>query len=108
MTIKYKAAFIVPIGASRILGEDGWEFESSARLSKNIGDDLMETLRLTFLKEYSGIRKYASEGIVMSIIFDDNQDVEIIYFQLSGGALASLPEICQCVDVSSGAEIFVP
>ncbi|WP_062379690.1 hypothetical protein [Pseudomonas abietaniphila] len=108
MTTKYKAAFIVPIGASRILGEDGWEFESSARLSKNIGDDLIETLRLTFLEEYSGIRKYAGEGIVMSIMFDDNQEVEIIYFQLSGVALASLSEICQCVDVSSGAEIFLP
>lgn len=108
MTTKYKAAFIVPIGASRILGEDGWEFESSARLSKNIGDDLIETLRLTFLEEYSGIRKYAGEGIGMSIMFDDNQEVEMIYFQLSGGALASLSEIRQCIDVSSGAEIFVP
>jgi hypothetical protein len=108
MTTKYKAAFIVPIGANRVLGEDGWEFESPARLSKNIGDDLIETLRLTFLEEYSGIRKYAGEGIGMSIMFDDNQEVEIIYFQLSGGALASLSEIRQCIDASSGAEIFVP
>ncbi|RAU39808.1 MULTISPECIES: hypothetical protein [unclassified Pseudomonas] len=108
MTKGYKAAFIVPIGARKILGEDGWEFESSVRLSKDIGDGLIKTLKLTFLEEYSGIRKYAGEGIGMSIVFDDNQEVESIYFQLSGGALASLSEIYQCVNASSEAEIFVP
>lgn len=108
MTKGYKAAFIVPIGARKILGEDGWEFESSVRLSKDIGDGLIKTLKLTFLEEYSGIRKYAGEGIGMSIVFDDNQEIESIYFQLSGGALASLSDIGQCIDASSEAEIFVP
>lgn len=108
MTKTYKAAFIVPIGASKILGEDGWEFESSLRLSKKMGDDLIETLKLKFLEEYSGIKKYAGEGIGMSMMLDDKQEVEIIYFQLSDGALASLSKIRQCIDVSSEAEVFVP
>ncbi len=108
MTKQYKAAFVVPIGATKILGEDGWEFESAERLSKNIGNYLIGTLKLNFLEEHSGIKKYAGEDIRMSILLDDTQEIESIYFQLSGGALASLSEICQRMDVSSEAEIFVP
>ncbi|MEX5540953.1 hypothetical protein VRC24_11560 [Pseudomonas poae] len=108
MTNQYKAAFIFPIGATKILGEDGWEFESSERLSKNISNYLIETLKLKFLEEYSGIKKYEGEDIRMSILLDDTQEIESIYFQLSGGALTSLSEICQSIGISSEAEIFVP
>lgn len=63
MTKQYKAEFIVPIRASRILGEDGWEFESSERLSKNLCNHLIENLRVKFIEEYCDIIKYAGEGI---------------------------------------------
>ncbi|MFG0541604.1 ParB N-terminal domain-containing protein [Pseudomonas sp. YQ_5] len=108
MTKQYKAAFIVPIRASRILGEDGWEFESSERLSKNFCNHLIENLRVKFIEEYCDINKYAGEGIRMSLLLDDNQEVEVIYLQLSVEALASLSEMCQSIDISSEAEFFVP
>ncbi|MFJ4051921.1 hypothetical protein ACIPZC_00415 [Pseudomonas sp. NPDC089743] len=108
MTKQHKAAFIVPIRASRILGEDGWEFESSERLSKNICNYLIENLGVKFLEKYCGISKYTGKGIGMSLLLDDNQEVEIIYLQLSAEALASLSKICQSIDISSEAEFFVP
>lgn len=44
----------------------------------------------------------------MSLLLDDNQEVEVIYLQLSVEALASLSEMCQSIDISSEAEFFVP
>ena len=64
---KYQAAFIVPIGANKVLGEDGWEFGSSGRISEEIKDDLIESLRLSFLEGYLGIESYIDADIKMSI-----------------------------------------
>lgn len=108
MKKKYMAAFLVPIGADKVLGEDGWEFESSQRLSKDIAEHLITALKLDFIEMYSGIKRYAGDNIIMSIFLDGDNEVENIYFQVSGGSLKALAEACHNPQVSSGAEIFVP
>lgn len=108
MKRKYQAAFIVPVGANKVLGEDGWEFESSARLSEEIKDYLVQSLRLSFLESYLGIESYVDGDIKMSVIFDDQNKIESINFQLYEDALAILTEVCQDNKISSEAELFIP
>ena len=105
---KYQAAFIVPIGANKVLGEDGWEFESTGRLSEEIKDYLIESLRLSFLERYLGIESYVDGDIKMSVIFDENNEIENIYFQLYEDTLTVLSEVCQDSRVSAGGELFIP
>jgi len=105
---KYQAAFIVPVGANKVLGEDGWEFESSARLSEEVRDYLIQSLKLSFFESYLGIESYVDGDIKMSVIFDDQNEVESIHFQLYGGSLAILSEVCQNMRMSSKVELFIP
>jgi hypothetical protein len=105
---RYTAAFLIPIGANKIFGKDGWEFDSPERLSKEVADHLIAALRLDFVEMYSGIRRYVGDDIGMSIFLDDNNEVENIYFQVSGNSLKALAELCQDPQVSSKAEMFVP
>lgn len=109
MMIKiYTAAFLIPVGARKILGEDGWEFDSPERLSKGLADHLIAALRLDFVEMYSGIKRYVGDNISMSIFLDDKNEVENIYFQFSGSSLKALEQLCQDPRVSSKAEIFMP
>lgn len=103
----YQAAFIVPIGVSKILGKDGWEFKSSKRLSKQLGEYLVEVLKLEFLEEYSGIKRYAGDRIKMSIVFDGCDEIEIVYFQVFDGSLTVLSEVCKVDEFLSEAEMFI-
>ena len=105
---KYQAAFIVPIGANKILGEHGWDFESTDRLSEEIKVFLIKSLKLNFLESYLGIESYVDGDIKMSIIFDNQDEIESIHFQLYGCALATLSEACQSSRISSEAELFIP
>ena len=105
---KYMAAFLVPIGTDKFLREDGWEFEGSDRLSNEVAGHLMAALGLNFVETYSGIKRYVGENIGMSLFLDDNNEVENIYFQVSGNSLKALTELCQDPQVSSTAEMFVP
>ena len=105
---KYQAAFIVPVGANKVLGEDGWEFESSVRLSEEIKDYLIQSLSLSFLESYLGIESFVDDDIKMSVIFDDQNKIESIHFQLYGDSLAILSEVCQGSRVSPEAELFIP
>lgn len=108
MKRKYQAAFIVPAGANKVLGEDGWEFESSVRLSEEIKGYLVQSLRLSFLEGYLGIESYVDGDIKMSVILDDQNKIESINFQLYEDALAILTEVCQDSRISSEAELFIP
>ena len=108
MIKRYTAAFLIPIGASKVLGKNGWEFESSERLSREVAEHLIAALRLEFIELYSGIKKYVGGNIGMSIFLDDNNEVENIYFQVSDDSLKALTELCQDSQLYSNAEMFVP
>ncbi|WP_310887577.1 hypothetical protein [Pseudomonas syringae] len=99
---------MIPIGASKVLGDDGWEFDSVERLPDSIGECLAERLNLEFMEEYTGIRKYTGNQISVSIIFDSADEVESIYFQTFDNGLALLSEACEIEQVACHAEIFIP
>jgi len=108
MKRKYQAAFLVPIGATKVLNEDGWKFESSHRLSKEIKSYLIKSLRLSFLESYLGIESYIDGDMKMSVILDEQDEIESFYFQIYGDELLTLAELCQDYPVSSEAELFIP
>ncbi|MGE6387592.1 hypothetical protein ACQKEN_18255 [Pseudomonas sp. NPDC078416] len=108
MIKRYTAVFLIPIGANKTLGEDGWEFKSPKRLSKEVVEQLISALRLNFIELYSGIKRYVGDDIGMSIFLDDMNEVENIYFQVFGNSLKALTELCQDPQMSSEAEMFVP
>lgn len=105
---KYQAAFIIPVGASKLLNDGGWEFEGSNRLSEKIKDYLIKSLKLRFLESYLGIESYVDSNIKMSVVFDDKNKIESFHFQLYEDALAVLMELCQSGRISSEAELFIP
>lgn len=108
MKRNYQAAFIIPLGASKVLGDDGWEFDSGERLPESTGGYLAELLNLEFIEEYTGIRRYISNQVNMSIFFDSANEVETIYFQTFDNGLALLSEACEIEEVACHAEIFIP
>lgn len=108
MKKKYMAAFLVPTGADKVLGEDGWEFESAQRISNDVVDHLIAALGLDFVEMYSGIKRYINDDMGMSIFLDEDNEVENIYFQVFGGSLKALAEVCQGLEVPSEVELFVP
>ena len=105
---KYKAAFIIPAGANKVLGKDGWEFESSVRLLEEIKDYLIQSLKLSFFESYLGIESYIDDDIKMTVIFDDQNEIESIHFQLYGDSLAVLSEVYQNSRIFPKTELFVP
>ena len=105
---KYQAAFIVPVGANKILKEDGWEFESAIRLSEEIKNYLIQSLRLRFFESYLGIESYVDDNVKMSVIFNNKNEIESIYFQLYGDTLSILSELCQGGRIPAEAELFIP
>ena len=105
---KYQAAFIVPVGANKILKEDGWEFESPIRLSEEIKNYLIQSLRLRFFESYLGIESYVDDNVKMSVIVDNKNEIESIYFQLYGDTLSILSEVCQGGNIPAEAELFIP
>ncbi|MBI6850972.1 hypothetical protein BTW15_18245 [Pseudomonas syringae pv. tomato] len=108
MKRNYQAVFIIPIGASKVLGDDGWEFDSVERLPEGMGEYLAERLKLEFIEAYTGIRRYVNNQINMSISFDSANEVESIYFQAFDNGLVLLSEACKIEEVACHAEIFIP
>ncbi|CAN2970864.1 conserved hypothetical protein [Pseudomonas sp. PM2] len=108
MSNKYQAAFVIPVGANKTLGEDGWEFESSERISRDLEAYFARTLELDFVKEYSGIKEYAGSRFKMLIIFDDEKNIENIFFQVFSEGLSVLSEACLDKKNFSKAELFIP
>ncbi len=105
---KYQAAFIVPVGANKILKEDGWEFESPIRLSEEIKNYLIQSLKLRFFESFLGIESYVDDNVKMSVIFNNKNEIESIYFQLYGDTLSVLSEVCQGGRIPAEAELFIP
>lgn len=107
MKEKYKAAFIIPVGTKKILGEDGWEFETSIRLSTELRAFLIDALNLKFLESCSDSVSYVNESIKMSIMYDRDKLIEFVYFQLIGDALITL-EALFAEDIFKNSELFIP
>ena len=105
---RYEAAFIIPVGASKVLCEDGWEFETPNRLSSEIAEFLVDALNLQFSENYLGIDRYVGENIEMSVFYDDQGQIESIQFQLYGDSMTVLVGVFQASSIASQSELFIP
>jgi hypothetical protein len=107
MKEKYKAAFIIPVGTKKTLGEDGWEFETSQRLSTELSAFLIDALNLRFLESYSDFDIYINDSIKMTVAYDQDKLIEFVYFQLVGDALITLKTVFSG-DILENSELFIP
>ncbi|CAM3410798.1 hypothetical protein BZK31_01950 [Pseudomonas floridensis] len=108
MKSHYQAAFIVPVGASKIFGEYGWEFESARRLSDSLPEQLANRLKLELSDEYTGVRKFIGDMINMSVFLDEHNEIETLYFQVFGDTLSALENAFSGKDFAYEAELFIP
>jgi hypothetical protein len=107
MKEKYKAAFIIPVGTKKTLGEDGWEFETSKRLSTELRAFLIDVFNLRFLESYSDSDIYINDDIKMTVIYDKDKLIEFVYFQLARDTLITLETVFSG-DVLENSELFIP
>jgi hypothetical protein len=106
--VNHHAVFIIPAGACKQLGEDGWEFDSPTRIPNQLGDKLAGCLSLSFDEQYSGIKKYIGGDVAMSIFCDDSGEIENIYLQANRESMMIVKEACHSAVLSGEVEIFIP
>lgn len=108
MKTPFKAAFVVPHGAKKVLGESGWEFDSEERVPPSIKDSLVTVFKLKPLQSYLGIESYGDDKMKMSVIYDDSHLIENVYFQLRGDAMMGLVDYFNSHEQTGGCELFIP
>lgn len=108
MNGKFKAAFIIPLETKKVLTENGWEFDSVNRLSMSIRDYFINAFKLRLLERYLGIESYAGENRKMSVFYDDGNQIESIYFQLSEDALKELRASFEAGNWMGESGLFIP
>lgn len=105
---RYKAAFIIPIHAEKVLDEDGWNFASPARLSPEIKDYFVQALNFKFVDSYSNIERYLTGNMQMSVILDDQNQIELINFQVYDDSLQILLKTWENGKSLFNVELFIP
>lgn len=105
---KYEAAFILPNGSKKILGEDGWEFDGAERISPDILDFLMNLLKLNLSENYLGMERYVGENLQATVVYDDKRKIEYIAFQIYNEASQQLIEIFTNSNYKENNELFYP
>lgn len=105
---RYKAAFIMPIPNEKFLGDGGWEFQSDKRLPKDAEKFLLESLKLKFVENFSGMAAYEGDDLKATVISDDSGEIENVYFKLYGMTKERLSSHFQESPLSSHAELFFP
>jgi len=105
---KYEAAFLLPCGTSKTLGDDGWDFQSHSRISSDIVGVVTENFSFKYLESYLGIDSYENEAMKMSVIFDDNDEIEQISFQLYNDSLETFKNTLELDGCAGNVELFIP
>ncbi len=78
----YKAAFLIPASAKKILDDTGWVFETEDRLRPEVLDVLKQVFLLEQKETYLGIGVYVGNGIKVDVIHDAAGLIEQISIQL--------------------------
>lgn len=103
----YKAAFVIPPGASSVLGEDGWEFESSGRLSPQLVEAIAVKFGLIKSHTYSGIIAYCGPSLKMSVILDNLGQIEHLSLQIHAEDVEKIR--ADLLDIAQGsADVLAP
>lgn len=104
---RYKAAFLIPLGANKTLGEYGWEF-GNKYFTTDILIFLIELLGLVLEESYLGIDKYIGEGIQASVIHNDEGKIGNVSFQIYGDNKKRLKEAFISSNLKGSCELFFP
>ncbi|MGB7181847.1 MAG: hypothetical protein WBD51_07915 [Burkholderiaceae bacterium] len=105
---RYKAAFLLPTGTKRNLGDDGWDFEFQNSLTDDIVPFLVENLALELSEKSKGFEIYRSEKIQMSVERSEESVIEYVYFQLFDLKATPLIALWSDSKFQSIGEVFVP
>lgn len=108
MRKKYKAAFLIPAGANKSFGDDGWFFKSEASVSEDVKYFLTDILNLNYSKTKLGISYYESESIQASIFYDEQDIIENVYFQVYSDDMESIKEKFLESSFVGSLELFIP
>ncbi len=104
---RYKAAFLIPLGTDKTLGEYGWEF-GIKYFTVDILSFLIGLLGLVLEESYLGIDKYIGEDIQASVIHNDEGKIEHVSFQIYGNNKKRLEEAFISSKLDSSCELFFP
>ena len=84
MSRDYRATFVIPLGARRILGDGGWEFFSRNRIPQEIVGALMADLALVESDSYLGMQEFFGEHVKAIVLRDKQGQAETVYFRAYG------------------------
>lgn len=105
MDAKYKAGFLIPQGAKKSLGEDGWEFESDERLPYELESHLAKELTMSASgKEFSS---FEGNSIKVEVSKDSNGQIESVYFRFYYGP-PRLPSFLENIENIDAMDFFIP
>ena len=107
MGAAYKPIFLIPRGANRLLGEDGWEFLSAKRLAPEVVPLLAKKFSLAKIESYLGITSYTGDGLKASVICDDVGLIELISIQVHCGLVDEVRAKIDDLKIVE-IELFVP
>jgi hypothetical protein len=103
----YKAAFVIPPGTFSMLGDDGWEFEASGRLSPQLVEAIAAMFDLIKAHAYSGIVVYSGPSLKMSVVLDDSGEIEHLSLQIYAGDVEKVQADLLAI-TQDRADVFVP
>ncbi len=106
MSSRYSVGFLIPQNSSRVLGNDGWEFESDSRLPSIIESLLKENLSL--VETSPDFSAYEGRGLKVSVLKDQKGEIENIYFRFYDGVASELPGFLQPYQSNENLDFFIP
>ncbi len=105
---KYKAAFLLPLGAKKTLGEDGWVFVGRRHLGPDVLDFLIRLLGLVLEESYLDMERYVGNNLQATVVYDDEGKIEHVDFQVYDDARKQLELAFTSSDLRSSCELFFP
>ena len=105
---KYKAAFLLPLGAQKKLGEDGWVFVSMRHLGTEVLDFLIQLLGLVLEESYLGMERYVGNNLQATVVYDDEGKIEHVDFQVYDDAREQLELAFTSNKLRDSCELFFP
>jgi len=84
MSGSYRATFVIPKGAHRMLCDTGWEFSSLDRIPQDIVDVLMAELALVETDAYLGMQEFSGKYAKATVLLDEQGQAENIYLRAYG------------------------
>ena len=103
---RYKVGFLIPSGAVKTLGDDGWEFESDKTLPSEVEALLKDSLLST--SSSSDHASYEGENIKADVFKDKYGEIVNVYFRFYSEESPSLPRFLEGHEVLENVEFFKP